>query len=158
MAKRSRIDLSSAQSFVPFELLLQFWAEGIDGAMEAALIDVVDSVQQEAVATTAYGDDTTATRNSTVAYIAVGGGADPPEPEIAQAVANGYRAGSAQDDLPPLPVDGQISLYLYTATDYSFFLNIRNGGETMFTAHAIEHALPDLEAAIEQRLRELIAR
>jgi hypothetical protein len=155
MARRAKSDPAAKASFLPQELYLEHLIDNIERYMLDALNDVVGDVEQTAVSTTAYEDDTSATRNSTIAYVSTPGTL-PQEVEIAQAVANGYRPGSATDEPPPPAAPGTLDLVAYSATDYSLFLNVRGAGETMYLAEAIELNTPRITDACDDALIQLM--
>jgi len=125
--------------FEVIDLFLKLWPEYVENGVFEAFGYVASAVEDDAKSTDTYQNVTGATRASTVAFAH-----DAVQlPEIAfeaVAVANNLNPGHADDDsLPPLDGMniGELALTVMTATDYSYWLNIRNGGESMYLEAAI---------------------
>jgi hypothetical protein len=111
--------------------------EMVRGALSGMQI-ASEKVYSDAVNTTAYDDDTTATRESTAVYVSNGQQWPHGMVAISRSLANAFRPGSgASDNAPPQPPRDWLVLDLITSTDYSYLLNIRFGGRSMFIANAI---------------------
>lgn len=126
-----------------------------------ALNESVEEVQDAARATDSYEDDTTATRNSTFAYAfdSADEGNVPDEHFIAIEAANEWRPYSASDDSPPpledLPLHS-MGIDVFSATDYSHFLNMRNAMAGAYLELAIVDNYALIMARIEAGIREVM--
>lgn len=129
--------LTPAISFMGYIHLTERWSANVERAAVYALEQAVESVMSDAKATTSYTDDTGATRASTVAYVQSHTFGRNPIAEHARSIAGSIRPGSASDEPPPAPVRGTVELVAYSATDYSYHLNIRDAGESMYLSDAV---------------------
>lgn len=143
------------------ERFLIYYASAIEDAAFTALTESSTDVAISAQGTGTYEDVTGATRVSTVAYVTDENG--PNEiPFVAIEDANDLNPGHADEQSMP-PYDdlttGQIALYSMSATDYSYFLNIRKGGESMYLEASIMDNMTlimnMLQSEIDKRIAEL---
>lgn len=140
--------------------LTSFEAE-VTVACIQALYESVEDVQQAARDTDSYEDDTTATRNSTFAYAfdSADEGNVPDEHFEAIENANTYRPYSASEDSPPSLEDlppYSMGIDVFSATDYSHFLNIRNAMAGAYLELAIVDNYPHIMARIEANIKEVM--
>lgn len=118
------------------------YLEALEDRMPKAFMDAAErtslAVELVAINTTSYEDDTTATRESTISYVAGLGMPNLGPAWKAIDAANAQRKNSADtESIPPDPGEDEIITYVMSATNYSKHLNERNGGESMYLEHAI---------------------
>lgn len=140
--------------------LTSFEAE-VQVACFQALYESIEDVQQSARDTDSYEDDTTATRNSTFAYVFDSNdeGSVPDEHFEAVEIANSYRPYSASEDSPPsleeLPPNS-MGIDVFSATDYSHFLNIRNAMAGAYLELAIVDNTTHIMTRIAANVKEVM--
>jgi len=111
-----------------------------------------------ATATDAYSDVTGATRASTMAFVADASDFPGPVPDQSRATVTLYNPGY-EDEENTLAAPGAYQLVLDTmsGTNYSYYLNIRNGLESAYLLDALHigatHAFDALCAALSDMFR-----
>lgn len=102
-------------------------------------------IEIHATGTTAYKNQTGATRASTVVAVSAFGEQDLSTFEQAINAANDLRAASADDQsIPPAPGADEIVTDIASMTNYSKWLNERNGGESMYLEAALMDNVPNI--------------
>jgi len=126
--------------------------ERVVDELESGMRSQIISVYEDIVLTTAYEDDTSATRNSSNAVVFRTDEYPPQEFDASKAIAEHWRPGSADPDTGgPPPPQHTIVLEAYCATEYSEYLNVRYGGESMFLWNAIaRHCTAAFETAAQR--------
>lgn len=121
----------------------------------------VPVIEADAKATDSYNDDTGATRAGTVAYVATEA---EERDEVVEAVeaANALRPESASVEDRPFTQHGDatslnLMVDVWAPTNYSFWLNVRNGLESMFIADALLVNLALIEIAIASGAQTALA-
>lgn len=133
---------------------LSRYANVIDGAVFNALVECTPPVEGDAQATNAYENDTGATRASTIAYAHDNN--DVPDvvyeamsrAEALRPDSTSYESVPDNDTIP----DDVVCLTVMSATEYSYFLNIRNGGASMYLEEALLGNLQFIMTRLEDHI------
>lgn len=152
---------SSTSGFDRIDDFLARYANVIDAAVFQALVDVAPTVEVDAQGTSTYNDDTGATRASTHAY-AHDNNLVPDSVYEAMQRAEDLRPDSTSYESVPendtIP-DDIVCLTVMSATEYSYFLNIRQGGASMYLEEALlfnlDYIMGSVQRMIDARVEQL---
>lgn len=134
---------------------LGLWRIGQEAAVIEGLHDGAALVQASLDATTAYDDDTTATRASSVALV-FGPGQDPSS-EAAHALAEAEAANPGKTESVPYGPGNVAELPHIVATaytDYAKELELDEGGQRAFINPSVRSNATRITQAIARRCRE----
>lgn len=122
------------------------------GAAEGA-----EALQEAAQASDTYGDDTGATRKSTVAYLSTaeddGSAAFSAALSAAEAANPGHGHSESADVQPD---ENTAYVFLTVPTDYAWALEEANAGDHAFIAPLMEQYAPRIREAAERRAAEAL--
>lgn len=127
----------------------------LEDAMFEGLDDCRLIVEDHARATTSYENDSFATRASTMAAIERADGQRDDSIQDSRQEAEDHRPGSVRDEPPPPPQEGTMHIICFSSTFYSYYLNIRDGGSSMWTADAILANTGQIAQSVQDHINQV---
>jgi hypothetical protein len=130
--------MARATSFLEMALIMQALPDAVQAKCKQALEPYTIVFEDVATATDSYSDVTGATRASTMSFVADASDFPGPVPDQSRATVTLYNPGyEADDNILAAPGAHQIVLDSMSGTNYSYYLNIRNGLESSYLLDAL---------------------
>ena len=150
--------MARPSSFAEMALVLQALPDTVQARCKDAMAQTTPIFEDVAVATESYGDVTGATRASTMAFVADANDFPGPVPEQSRATVTLYNPGyEAEDNTLAAPGAYQIVLDTMSGTNYSYYLNIRDGLASAYLLDALNtgavQAFDHICAALSEMFR-----